>query len=212
MAWSVLQGAGHVADIVQNGLISATFATANLTSGTKLIAAVSVGDNGSGITVTGVSDGTNAFTQVGFKSYANSDGGVYLFALDTPAGDAGTKPTITATTASVTGSGAPITIQEVSGLLAGNTTAMLDGSPGTAAGSTGTSTTSPAYSTSAASEYLVAVYGDYEDAVTTWTNPAGYTGATAGPGSAAAATGANTSNTSNLELAYKNSAGGAETA
>jgi hypothetical protein len=213
MGWSVLQSASATADIAANATIAATFTTANCTSGSKIIAIVAVGDNNTGITVSSVKDGAStAWTQLAVKAYPNADGNLYLFALDTPAGDAGIKPTLTATTASASGGAASILIQEVSGLLPGNTSAMLDGSAASINGSTGTSTGSPGYSSAAASEYLTAIYGDYEDVIATWSDPAGYTGATAGPGSAGAVTGRNATNISNLELAYKNSTGGSESA
>jgi hypothetical protein len=177
-----------------------------LTGGTKLIAAVAVsnGNSGQSTACTGISDGTNSFTQL--ASVSQAAGGFttnfYLFARDTPAGDTGTTPTITASLSNSAGYGG-ILIQEVSGLLAGNTTAMLDGSAAVNGGNAVTNnfTASPAaYSSTVASEYLASVYGD--DGNTTWTAPGGYT---ADPNSLNA-NGVYTS----LAIAYKNSAGGAE--
>jgi hypothetical protein len=121
--------------------------------------------------------------------------------MDTPAGDVGTMPTITATFTGATPDNS-ILIQEVSGLLAGNTTAMVDGTAGTSTGSGGGNTTSPTYSTTAAGEYLVACFSDnaFTDTVTDpsspWTsdanNPAG-------------------GGVVHVHLSYKNSANGAET-
>src|SRR5580704_16424705 len=129
MAWSVLQSASTAAT-GNSGTQSATFTTANLSSGTKLIAAVACSANG--LTVSSVKDGAgNSFTSLATVSFNNaaSNGQLSLWAIDTPAGDAGTKPTITATlTASTTETS--LLIQEVSGLLAGNTAAMLDGTAG----------------------------------------------------------------------------------
>src|ERR1700722_6104307 len=108
--------------------VAATFSAANISAGSKIIAAVSVGAT-SPPAVSSVKDNLgNVYTQVGTAAQANAR--VYLFALDAP-GDGthgsvvGTKPSITATSSSTPGLG--IVVQEVPGLLAGNTTAMLDG-------------------------------------------------------------------------------------
>ena len=80
--------------------------------------------------------------------------------MDTPAGNAGTKPTITATLTGTT-YGSAILVQEISGLAAGNTlAAMIDGTAATTGntGSTGPATTA-AYSSTAANEYLVGLCG-----------------------------------------------------
>ena len=183
MSWSRLQSASSGPHSAVASLAVAY--GSNLTAGSKLIAVVTI-TNGNGnqtTTCTGVSDGNgNSFTQLadapvataGFAGaiYTNN---VYLFAMDTPAGDAGTKPTITAALTNSAGYGA-ILIQEVSGLLAGNTSAMLDGSVAVSSGNGGTNnfTAAPAsYSSTAANEYLVDIYGD--DGNSTWSAPAGYT-------------------------------------
>ena len=92
---------------------------------------------------------------------------MYIYAVDAAGSGGttmvGTKPTITATWAS--GGGLGLVVQEVSGLLAGNTTAMVDGTPGTLTGST-TSTGSPTYSSTAANEFLVSAYADIGNGVT----------------------------------------------
>lgn len=210
MSWSVLQSASNEGDI-SSGSITVTFTTANLTAGSKIIAIVAIGDNGTGATCTGIKDGGGtSWTQLASRQYTNADGGLYFFALDTPAGDVGTKPTLTATLTGTGTLGTSILVQEVAGLFAGNTSAMLDGTTGVITGTTGSSTGSPTYSSSSANEYLVALYADYENNITTWANPSGYTGATAGPGSSGTATGRNATNAANLELAYKNSTGGSE--
>jgi hypothetical protein len=193
VAWSVVQSATAVLD--GSATISKAFTTANVSAGNKILVAVSAYN----AAATSVHDGaSNAWTQIGAKQLSQCN--VSLWALDVPAGDVGTKPTITAT---ATGAGSVgIVIAEVSGLLAGNTTAMCDGAlasiSGTATGSTG----SPAYSSAAANEYLVSVYGDDENATTTWTAP----GApwTALPGQ-------NATFSENIALAYTNSTGGSET-
>ena len=132
----------------------------------------------------------------------NSGGpsGCDLWQLDTPAGDVGTKPTIT-----VTFSGsveASLLLQEVSGLATGTTTAaVLDGTAGTTTGNGGSSTTSPTYSSSVASEYLVLIYGD-DGGPETLGSPTGYTRDTAT---------VSANSNADVGIAYKNSTGGSET-
>lgn len=161
MAWSHIQSATNGADGASS--IAKAFTTANLTDGTKILAAVSA----FAASTTSVHDGaSNALVSMGAATVGNCH--LSLWAMDTPAGDVGIKPTITA---SAPGAGAiGIVIQEIGGLLAGNTTAILDG---TAAAATGTSSTpaTPAYASAAAGEYLVSVYGDPETNTTTWTPP-----------------------------------------
>ena len=198
MAWSVLQSAS---DTNSAAPFAATFTTANLSSGTKLIAAIAGGAN-SPQSISSVKDGTgNSMTALASFTLTDGNSIVALYAMDTPAGDVGTKPTITVTFG-IAGS-ASILVQEVSGLAAGNTTAMIDGTAGTAAvtGSSG-STTSPSYSSTAANEYLVVVYGDLGNGIT-WTAPSSpWTGD---------ANGVNTSFNADIEIAYRNSTGGSET-
>ena len=138
MAWSRIQSAKTAATTTGATTVAATFGT-NLSSGTKIIAAVALPYG----TVTGVSDGTNPLTLIGRKTVTNLLD-VSLWAMDTPSGDAGAKPTITATLTNTTQGS--MVIQEVSGLLAGNTTAMADGTLGSNTGTGGSSTGSPAYS------------------------------------------------------------------
>lgn len=201
MAWSRLQSASNGAGT--GSTVSATY-TSNLTSGTKLIAVVTV----FATTASTVKDGAgNSFTKlasIGLNNSTAGNGELSLWAADTPAGDAGTTPAITATPASATGFYA-ILIQEVSGLLAGNTSAMLDGTAGTSFASGSTSLACGTYSSAAAGEYLVALYGD--DQNVDGIQPS------ACSGSAAYTLDAN--NIASHEaaaVAYGNSTGGAETA
>jgi len=127
MAWSVLQSkSASTAGIAAT--VTATFTTANVSASTKIIAAVSVSGSP---TISGVSDGTgHALVLLKRKRTTNND--VSLWAMDTPAGDVGTKPAITAT--ATAGCEISILAQEVSGLAAGTTlAAMMDGSPGSKA-------------------------------------------------------------------------------
>lgn len=179
----------------QQATVSATY-TSNVSAGNKLIALVSTDD--ASILSMACGDGTHSMTQLASAAPAGRSVQVFLFAMDVPAADVGTKPTITAT-ASVGFGDSGILIQEVSGLLAGNTSAMLDGTPGTTTGTGGGSTTSPAYSSAAANEYLVCCFGDnaFTDTIT---NPAGYTADPANPSGA----------TVHTLICYKQSAGAAE--
>lgn len=199
MAWSVLQSAnGTSADASS---ITATYSTANLSAGSKVIAYATSSNAASSPAISSVTaTGSNTLTQIGSASQGNAR--AYIYAVDSSGSGGttmvGTKPTITATWAS--GGGLSLVIQEVSGLLAGNTTAMADG---TAAALTGTaaSTGSPTYSTSAANEYLVAVYGDNGNSATV-SIAGGWT---------ADAHNQNSSGFSNCMVQYKNSTGGSET-
>ena len=171
MAWSRIQSAKTAATMTGAATGTATFTT-NLSSGTKIIAAVSV-SVGSATTVSGVADGNgNSLTLIGRKTTASLQD-TSLWAMDTPAGDAGTTPAITATLTGGTGQ-ISIVIQEVSGLLSGNTTAMADGTLGSKNGTGGSSTGSPTYTSTASDEYLVSVYGD-DGGPETWTKPSALT-------------------------------------
>ena len=193
MAWSVLQSASASAD---GTTVSATFTTANVQSGNKIIACVS-GSGGTG-TISSVKDGAgNTWTQIA-ASQTGTNPRAAIYALDVPAGDVGTKPTLTVTWSAAIGTS--ILIQEVSGLLSGNTSAMADGTAGTKVGST-SSTGSPTYSSTASNEYLIACYGDIGNGVTVST-AAGWT---------ADAHNVNADTSSNCMVQYKNSTNGSET-
>ena len=153
---------------------------------------------GSSPAITSVKDAAgNTWTELASVSYSTNVL-VALFALDVPAGDGGTKPTLTVTITASGGNSIGMVLQEVSGLLAGNMSAMADGTPGTATG-TASPTTLPSYASHAAGEYLVLVYGD-EGNGTAWTKPSAYTGAD----------GVNSSENNDIAIAYANSTGGTE--
>lgn len=204
MAWSRLQSASNTAG---SGNVSATLGT-NLTSGSKIICAVSVSASTGGAgndDLTSVTDtASNALTKLVALFHTSGAAWLYLLAMDTPAGDVGGTTTLTANWNSGAAANFGITIlaQEVSGLLTGNTSAMLDGTPATNnATSTGPATTG-SYSSTASNEYLVAVYGDPGYGVTV-TNSAGYT---------ADANNVNASSSATLMFDYKNSGNTAESA
>jgi hypothetical protein len=195
MAYSVLQSASATAAGGIN-TVAATY-SGTVASDSKLIALVSYASTNF---CTAVKDAAlNSWTQIAATAHA---GFVHLtlWALDVPAADAGTSPTLTATLAG-TSSGSSILIQEVSGLLAGNTVAMIDGAPGYQDGGLGNSSTgSAAYSSTATGEYLVCCYGD-DGGTVTYTKPAGYTADTHG---------VNASGLSDCVISWKDSTGGSE--
>lgn len=194
MTWSVLQSAGANSGTPS---VSVTMPS-NCTSGTKLIAYVAAGV-ALGETVSGVQDGSgNQFTSLGFTQMAGTGfGKLYIWVADTPAGDVGTKPVITAT-ASGSGDTVSLLVQEVSGLVTG--TSPLDGTLGSVTGTGGTSTGSPTYSSTASGEFLVTVYGD-NGGPSTWSSVSGWT---------TDANGVNGNSNDDIAVAYKNSTGGAE--
>ncbi len=198
MAWSVLQSASSAATATATTKAVA-FSTANLTSGTKIICALGI-STALTVSVTSVSDGTNNLTQCGFVNDTANSVAVALYALDTPAGDVGAKPTITATLS--TSLECSIWIAEVSGLAAGNTTAaMLDGTMVFAGFAAGSSHAQPAYTSTALNEFLIVLESD-NGGPQTVTQPGGYT-----------LDAASITNNSlcDIAAAYKNSANGAET-
>lgn len=193
MAWSHLQS-NSILDTT-TAAASVTY-TSNVASGTKLIACVCADLNPSFDSISSVKDGAgNTMTQVANLA-VTTVAQIAIYAMDTPAGDVGTTPTITATTTN--NFGLAVLIQEVSGLLAGNTTAMVDGTAGSTSGTT-TPATSGAYSSTAANEYLVGLVGDPGNN-STYTQ----TGYTADPNNVAANTAAD------LQVGYTNSSNGSE--
>lgn len=195
MTWGRLQGASNG---VASGNGTVTYGS-NVASGTKLICAVTVDFSTGGNPVSSVKDAAGN-TMTLLKSLTDTGNTVFtgLYAMDTPAGDVGTQPVLTATVSA--NFGVAMHAQEVSGLATGNTlAAMCDGSGSTAQG-TASPATAGAYSTTAANEYLLAVVGD--PGFTRTYTETGYT-----------ADAANLAANGNAEqvLGYKNSTGGAET-
>jgi hypothetical protein len=195
MAWNWLQSANSSTGSTS---VAATFTTANLTAGSKLIAYVL---SSGGVTVSSVKDTAgNSFALV--ATTVSFNGGSqfgYVYVLDTPSGDAGTKPTITAT---YSGANSPsIVVQEVSGLATGSTAAAcLDGTFGSTAGTT-SPVLSPTYASSLAGEYLITFLADSGDG-NTYTQASGWT---LDPNSV------NSGSQGNNIVQYKSSTGGTET-
>jgi len=180
--------------------IAKAFTTANVSAGTKIIVFASGGGTAISATCTVKDGNNNVFTEIGHSFQTNAR--IYMFALDS-SGDGshtsmvGTKPTITATWTATAGLG--LVIQEVPGLLAGNTTAMVDGTPGTLTG-TAASTGSVSFSSTATGEYTVAAMGDFGSGVT----PAAVAGWTLEANSVRG------SASSNCVVEYRDSVNGAE--
>lgn len=204
MVWARVQGNKTAATASAVSSVACAYVTANVSSGNKLIAVTSTStQTGTTTTVATVKDGAgNSLTLVKRISAGGSPilCDVALWALDVPAGDVGTKPTLTATLSGGTAN-MGIVIQEVSGLAAGNTlAAMIDGTGGVLSGSALGATGSPSYASSVANEYLVAIEGD-DGGPITWTAPSGLT---------VDANAVNSNGFSNTAIAYGNSTGGTE--
>ena len=156
MAYLVLQGSKNV---VASGNGTCAFTTSNLSAGTKILCLVAVDFSTGGNPVTSVKDAAgNTLTLLADLTYGSTTGFTGLYAMDTPAADAGIKPTLTATV--TTNFGVAMIVAEVAGLLAGNTTAMCDGTGTSASGTASPATGGTGYTTAAAGELLVFGYGD----------------------------------------------------
>jgi hypothetical protein len=196
MAWSWLQSAS-TAPFATATSISAAYNT-GLSPGTKLIACIVYTYTVTG-SVSSVNDAAgNAFTSL--ASITNGTTLAAVYAIDTPAGDAGTAPVITAAF-SATGI-AGLLIQEVSGLAGGATLALMaDGTPGVLTGTGGSPIASPAYSSTVPGEYLLSFVATA--AGNTWTAPGNLTADPANVGGDLHG---------DLAAGYANSAGGSESA
>jgi hypothetical protein len=191
MSWARLQSASQ-----DGGTTSITRSyESDLTAGSVMICAATQYAQAA----TAVHDGSgNPFALLAFCEIGNVSLYVSLWALATPAGDAGTRPTITVTLAGDSGGYASMLIQEIGGI-----TAAPDGTPGTAiytdvAGPVGP----PSYASSASGEYLLYMFGDNGYGIDL-SPPAGYT---ADPASILDTGGASCQ----LAIAYKSSTGGTE--
>lgn len=188
MAWSVLQSLSSVT--------GSAVPTSNLSSGSKLILFASLDTSVAGVTWTANDGNGNNFGSLFNITAAIGSGHNYLpcLVLDTPVGDVGTKPTITITPSG--GSGEAAYLLEVSGLLAGQTTAILDGTQGSSSWTTQATATDPTYSSTLANEFLVQAFNDnFSNAVQT--APTGYAGNVVDTGPSGG-------------VAWKNSTGGSE--
>ena len=166
--------------------VTATYPS-NLTAGSKMVAYVQASDPAVGVypAVT-VADANSVpfelIAQSLDQDFVGHNTRLSVWALDTTAADAGTKPAITATltgTASDGGIYGTLLIQELSGQLPARGSSPLDGIPVNFAPTGGSggnfSSGSPPYSSSAANEYLISAYCDDGAFQTaggcTWTAP-----------------------------------------
>lgn len=203
MTWGFIQSNSHAAASVTS---VASAYTSGLSSGSKMVAWVSTNGATHG-QCTGVSDGLgHSFTKVADTgTTASGFGGLQCWLLDTPAGDVGATPTITASFDAA--GGQSILIEEWGSLLAG-TTGAVDGTPGTnvnsTGGASGITTGTPAYSTSAVNELLLsaAYSAGNGGGFPTFTPPGGYT---LDPHNQSGV-----STLAAISVGYKNSTGGAE--
>lgn len=201
--WTVLQSAKAqtvLGTAIENN--PATFGTA-LSSGSVMLAITHMSCGVAGHIVSVKDGNNNSFTKIGEIDPVSSfpAPSIGIWALATPAGDVGTKPTITATPSTLGTFAGGLIIQEISGISAAG-----DGTPGTVQvvlGTGGGSTGNPTYSSNAAGEYLLSVYGDANGDGRTWTAPGGYTT------DANSFTNGNSSG-GNLAVCYKDSTGAAE--
>lgn len=205
MGWDVLQSNSTPATATAVDSVACSYLS-NVQAATKLVAYVATStQTGTTDEVATVKDAAgNSWTLVGRRPQGSPNVlcDVSAWALDTPAGDAGAKPALTATLSGGTAAMGML-IQEISGLAAGNTLAeMIDGTLASLGGNGGSSTGSPAYTSTALDELMVSVYGD-DGGPETWTKPAALT---------ADAKSVNTSSDSNIAVAYGNSTNGAESA
>lgn len=193
MAWARVQSKSTTSA----GAVASVAATLGSTpsAGNKLVALVVLVSSTSVVTSTVKDANAVAMTQMAVINNAGNCN-LSLWAMDVP----GTpNAVITATGASGTNEMA-ILVQEVSGLLVGNTTAMGDGTFGTKSGST-SPTGIATYSSTAANEYLVTCFGDFGNSVNA-TGPLGNVDAN----------NINSSANDNCQISYGNSTSGSETA
>jgi hypothetical protein len=146
-----------------------------------------------GTTVSTVKDGNLVSLTQGAVAVNASNVASYVYFYDVPA----TPSTVFTITASGSSNLAGDAL-EVSGLLAGNTTACLDGACGLANGTT--SPAAPVYSSTIASEFLFTYFGDWGNG-STCTVPAGLT---------LDANSINTSTNANACVGYGNTSGGSD--
>lgn len=191
-SWAVKQSVSTV------GNTSASYSVTmpnNVAAGDKLLAFVEASGKN---TVSSLKDNNgNAYSSVTSVSRSSCTGCtlyVKVYELDVPSADVGTKPT---TTLTMTGTnGASLLVQEVSGLATG---VDRDGTAANKNGAGGTSTGNPAYTSTAAGEYLITVGGSGNG---TWTAPSGWT---TDPNNV------NGNAAGDINVAYKPSTGSAET-
>jgi hypothetical protein len=210
MAWGWLQSWSAQIQTSSGGTQTVTAtAGSNCTSGSTMIACVAL-SYGTSSTCSGVTDShSNAFVKIATSGYNNGQE-TSLWALNTPAADAGTKAAITASNSAGGGPYMDIVVVEFSGIVTSTTQAgFTDGTPGVTHGSNNTGSGSgPTYSSTTANQLLVACYGD-DGGPLTWTiptTPSGYKNDNNG----GTAKGFNNDSNADCELAFTNSTTGSQ--
>jgi hypothetical protein len=206
VAWSVLQSAATAATGSSGTSVSTSFATANLTAGSTIIAAFSAASSSTTPTTPTATCGGVSMVLL---AQGTSTGGVgsqtltALFALNTPAGQVGTQPTVQGQWTH--GAFTSMVIEEVSGLITSTTQAgFTDGTPAVKVNTSGTNpATSASYSSTASNEFLIFVYGDDGGPATLGALSTGYSTDT---------NNVSANSHSDLGIGYKNSGNGSESA
>jgi len=205
VAWSRVQSAS-------GGPTAGTSATITLgqspVQGNKLIVLAGT-DSVSGATFTATLGATSLVNISGAQQF-NDAGEVSgaVFVVDVPVSPSSTI-TITSNQAGASVYGYAI---EVSGLLAGTTTAIIDGGAWPAPSHGGTTTYSgPSYTTTASNEFLIGTYTD-NGGPTTYAAAGGYTLDPTSAGPPPTSAGINSNASGDSVIVYKNSTGGAESA
>jgi hypothetical protein len=202
VAYSVLQSAVSASAGTNITTLSKAFTTANLSTSTTVLSAVALSSTGaslpSGITMT-----CGGTSMVLIKTITNGVAGtaviLQLYALNTPAAQVGTKPTVQCSWTN--NAQTSMLIVEVAGIATGASLATLaDGTPATSTGTGGASAAPGSYTSTVIGEFLLAVYGD-DGSTGSVTIPSGYTAVTGNTSANAAA---------DIDIAYKNSTGGTE--
>lgn len=199
MAWGFVQSKSASGGGVTT--LTATLGSSPVT-GHKVIVYVGgvTAQAGTGLTYTVADGNSNALTALNTPVTVTSTFtfAAQVFAYDVPASTSTAFKVTCTPSGGASNVNVTILVQEVSGLLAGNTTAMLDGTPGTHQASA--SPSSATYSSTAVNEYLFTFFSDWGTGATA-TVPSGYT--------------ADTNNVAGSSLAdnyvgYKNSTNGSE--
>lgn len=192
MAWNVAQSKSAIS--TTSGTTVAVTLTSTPTTGHKIIVgSVMSGDSGTGSTCK--DSNSNSLTALGsIGTGLNGSMALNLFAYDVPA-----SPSSTFTvTLPLSKADKAIMALEVSGLVTGNTSAMLDGTAGTGVGFQVVPTVT--YSSTAVNELLIELYGDNGGPMT-YTAANSYTDG---------GNGLNASSTTDINFFWKNSTNGSE--
>lgn len=202
MAWARVQSESSITTGQANGATVALALPSTPTHGNKILAGIAASRQGvaAAISITSVTDSNSvALTQVATAGVTN-DNIVGLYFYDVPASPSTPTATFDAKIACANGFDLTFFLQEVSGLAAGNSTAVLDGTAGTKSGSATPSGTT-GYTSTASNEYLCSFFGDWGNSNNVSMVSGGWTLDT---------NSVNSNGNADGVLAYKNSTNGAE--